>query len=94
MEDWDWIDQVAKNYRVDVLMTNAWTMDIMRLVKGFNPKLVMPGHEIEMGHTVWDRLPFWGDDAYLGLNYAELKKSKYPVVVTTWGESYWYNPGN
>lgn len=94
MADWEWIDQVAKNHRVDVLMTNAWTMDIMRLVKGFNPKLVMPGHEIEMGHTVWDRLPFWGDDQYLELNYAELKKSRYPVVVNIWGESYWYNPGN
>ena len=54
--------------------------------------LQQPGHEIEMGHTVWDRLPYWGDDAYLGLNYAELKKSKYPVVVTTWGESYHYLP--
>lgn len=90
MIDWDWIDEVGKNHKVDVLMTNAWTTDIFRMVKGFNPRLVLPGHEIELGHTVWDRLPFWGDDAYLGLNYAELKKSEYPVVVTVWGESYWY----
>lgn len=88
MIDHEWIDEVAKNHRVDVLMPNAWTMDIYRIVKGFDPKLVMPGHEIEMGHTVWDRLPFWGDDQYLELNYAELKKSKYPVVVMIWGESY------
>lgn len=94
MIDWEWIDKIKDTQKVDVLMTNAWTMDIMRMVKGFNPKLVLPGHEIEMGHTVWDRLPYWGDDAYLGLNYAELKKSKYPVVVTTWGESFLYNPGN
>jgi len=92
MVDYDWIDQVAKNHKVDVFMTNAWTMDIFRIVKGFDPKLVMPGHEIEMGHTVWDRLPYWGDDQYLELNYAELKKSKYPVVVTVWGESYQYIP--
>ena len=92
MMDWDWIDKIKDTQKVDVLMTNAWTTDIMRMVKGFNPKLVLPGHEIEMGHTVWDRLPYWGDDAYLGLNYAELKKSKYPVVVTTWGESYHYIP--
>jgi L-ascorbate metabolism protein UlaG (beta-lactamase superfamily) len=93
MIDFNWIDQVAKNHKVDVLMPNAWTTDIFRIVRGFNPKLVMPGHEIEMGHVVWDRLPYWGDDAYLGLNYAELKKSKYPVLVTVWGESYHYVPG-
>ena len=92
MMDWDWIDKIGDTQKVYVLVTNAWTTDIMRMVKGFNPKLVLPGHEIEMGHTVWDRLPYWGDDAYLGLNYAELKKSKYPVVVTTWGESYHYIP--
>jgi hypothetical protein len=90
--DWDWIDQVSKNHQVDVLMPNAWTTDIFRIVRGFNPKLILPGHEIEMGHTVWDRLPFWGDDQYLELNYAELKKSKYPVAVLVWGESYWYIP--
>jgi L-ascorbate metabolism protein UlaG (beta-lactamase superfamily) len=92
MEDWEWIDKVGKNHKVDVLMPIAWTMDIMRMVKGFNPKLVMPGHELELGHTVWDRLPFWGDDEYLKLNYAELKKSDYPVVVLSWGESYHFIP--
>jgi L-ascorbate metabolism protein UlaG (beta-lactamase superfamily) len=90
MIDYYWIDQVLKNHRVDILMPAAWTMDICRIVKGFNPLLVVPGHEIEMGHTVWDRLPFWGDDQYLELNYADLKRSKYPVVVLVWGESYHY----
>lgn len=92
MTDFEWIDRVAENYDVDVLMPIAWTTDIFRIVKGFNPKLVMPGHELELGHTVWDRLPYWGDDEYLGLNYAELKASKYPVVVLVWGESYQYIP--
>jgi len=92
MIDWDWIDKVGKKHKVDVLMPIAWTMDIMRMVKGFNPKMVLPGHEQELGHTVWDRLPFWGDDEYLQLNYAELKKSDYPVVVLVWGESYHFVP--
>ena len=92
MMDWNWIDKVGQNHRVDILMPNAWTTDIIRIVKGFNPSLVVPGHEIELGHTVWDRLPFWGDDKYLELNYADLKKSKYPVLVLVWGESYHYNP--
>lgn len=90
MADFEWIDQVSKNHNVDILMTNAWTTDIFRIVKGFDPKLVLPGHELELGHTVWDRLPYWGDDAYLKLNYAELKKSKYPVVALIWGESFGY----
>ena len=92
MIDYDWIDQVAKHHKVDVLMPNAWTMDILRVTKGFNPKLVLPGHEIEMGHTVWDRLPYWGDDQYLELTYEKLKKSSYPVLVMVWGESYHYIP--
>lgn len=94
MMDWEWIDQIGKKYQVDVLMTNAWTTDIMRIVRGVLPKLVLPGHEIELGHTVWDRLPFWGDDEYLGLNYHELKKSEFPVFVLVWGESYLYVPNS
>jgi len=92
MIDYDWIDQVAKNNHVDVLMPNAWTMDIFRIVRGFNPELVVPGHELELGHTVWDRLPYWGDDEYLELNYGELKRSEYSVVVMIWGESYHFCP--
>ncbi len=88
MKDYEWIDQVAKKYKVDLLMTNCWTNDILRIVKGFNPRLVFPGHELELGHTVWDRVPFWGDDEYLELNYNQLKTSVYPVVVLVWGEGY------
>ncbi len=90
MVDFEWIDKVSEKNKVDILIPNAWTMDICRIVKGFDPKLVIPGHELELGHTVWDRLPYWGDDEYLELNYAELKKSKYPVVVMIFGESYHY----
>jgi len=92
MPDFEWIDKVAKNHKVDILMPNAWTMDISRIVKGFNPALVLPGHELELGHSVWDRLPYWGDDAYLELNYKQLKASKYPVVALIWGESISYAP--
>ena len=90
MIDFKWMDKVAQKYNVDIMMPTAWTTDIFRIVRGFNPKLVLPGHELELGHTVWDRLPFWGDEKYLGLNYSELKQSKYPVVVMVWGESYHY----
>ena len=94
MIDYEWIDKVAENYQVDIMMPSGWTTDIFRIVKGFNPKLVMPGHELELGHTVWDRLPFWGDDKYLELTYKELKTSKYPVLVMLWGESVHYTSVN
>jgi glyoxylase-like metal-dependent hydrolase (beta-lactamase superfamily II) len=94
MVDFEWIDEVAKHHDVDIMMPNAWTTDILRQVKAFDPKVVLPGHELELGHTVWDRLPYWGDDAYLGLNYEELKKSNYPVIALIWGESYHYYKEN
>lgn len=90
MIDYEWIDEVKDYHEVDIYMPSAWTMDIFRQVKGFNPKLVLPSHELELGHTVWDRLPFWGDDAYLELNYDDLKRSDYKVVVMLWGEDLVY----
>lgn len=92
MIDYEWIDVVKDNYDVDIMMPSGWTMDIFRIIRGFDPKLVLSSHELELGHTVWDRLPFWGDDEYLELTYKDLKASKYPVVVMLWGESYDYKP--
>ena len=90
--DYAWIDKVRDHHKVDVLMTNCWIDDIYRFTRGFNPKLVIPGHENELGHQVWDRVPYWGDVEYLHLTYPQLAKSNYPVLVMTWGESYRYRP--
>ncbi len=83
--DWDWIDEVGIKNRVDVLFPNCWTPDIHRVVKGFNPKLVITGHENEMGHTIDHRESNW-------LTYTRLKGSPYPFLLLTWGESYHYIP--
>ena len=91
MIDYDWIDHVAENHRIDVLMPPCWTNEIYRIVKGFNPKLVIPGHENELGHTLDDRVPFWGDSEFLELTYPELKKSAYKTLIMTWGETYHYH---
>jgi L-ascorbate metabolism protein UlaG (beta-lactamase superfamily) len=91
-EDYAWIDKVHEHHKVDVYMTNCWGNDLFRDVRGFDPKLVLPGHENEMGHPMWDRVPYWGDSEYLQITYPQLKASKYPVVVMTWGESYHYQP--
>ena len=46
----------------------------------------------ELGHSIDDRVPFWDDSEYLELTYPELKKSEYPLILMTWGESYHYLP--
>jgi len=92
MVDYEWIDHVKEHFKVDILLPPSWTNEILRIVQGFNPGLVIPGHENELGHTLDDRVPFWGDSEYLELTYAELKASNYPVVLMTWGESYHYTP--
>lgn len=92
MIDYDWIDTVAKNYSVDILLPPSWTNELYRIVKGFDPKLVIPGHENELGHTVDDRVPFWGDIEYLELTNDELFESETPVIQMIWGESFHYIP--
>ena len=92
MIDYEWIDRVKDHHKVDILLPPSWTNEIHRIVMGFDPKLVIPGHENELGHSLDDRVPFWGDSEFLELTYAELKASNYPVVIMTWGESYHYFP--
>ena len=93
-EDFKWIDRVHESHRVDVLMTNNWTNDIFRMVRGFDPKVVFTGHENELGHQLWDRVPYWGDATYIVSNINELKASKYAVVPMAWGEKYRYTPAS
>lgn len=88
--DYSWIDEVWKKHKVDVLFPPCWTNEIERIVRGFRPKLVIPGHQNELGHPVDDRVPYWGDSDFLGLTYPQLKKSKFPLVTLTWGESLSY----
>ena len=92
MIDYDWIDHVAEQHNVDIFLPNCWTNELYRIVKGFDPKIVIPGHENELGHPVYDRVPFWGDSEYLELTYPELKASDYPLILMTWGESWHFLP--
>jgi L-ascorbate metabolism protein UlaG (beta-lactamase superfamily) len=94
LADYPWIDEVARHHHVDVLLPPCWTNEILRIANGFHPVLILPGHENELGHPVDDRVPFWGDSEFLQLTYPELKRSAYPVIVMTWGESIHYQaPG-
>jgi len=85
-EDFVWIDEVGQRFRVDVVFPNCWTTDIARLAEGFHPNLIMTGHENEMNHTVDHREANF-------LTYTRLRKSNYPSLLMTWGESFHYIPG-
>ena len=86
-EDFSWIDKVGDKFKVDVLMVNAWTVSPdLRLPKGFRPKLIIPGHENELGHTVDHREPYWLNPVRFG-NFRTL-----PWVELFWGEKYSYHP--
>jgi L-ascorbate metabolism protein UlaG (beta-lactamase superfamily) len=94
--DFAWIDSVGSNHRVDVLLPNCWTTDIVRTVRGFDPELVITGHENEMGHTIDHREPYWltyqrkiGSDRFGG---SRLIGYDVPLLVMTWGEAYHYRP--
>jgi len=84
-DDFTWIDEVGRNHNVDLLLPNCWTTDISRMIRGFDPKLVITGHENELGHSVDHREPFW-------LTYDRLQDANAPFLLMTWGESFHYRP--
>jgi len=81
--DFDWIATIGSNHPVDVLLPNCWTDDIKRVARGVNPRLIITGHENEMGHTVDHREDYTQ-------TYNHLFGTLYPFLVMTWGESYHY----
>ncbi len=82
--DFDWIAQIGSRHRVDLLLPNCWTTDIQRVARGINPRLIITGHENEMGHTVDHREDYTQ-------TYNHLFGTRYPFIVMGWGESYVYS---
>jgi L-ascorbate metabolism protein UlaG (beta-lactamase superfamily) len=78
-----WIDRVQEKFEVDVLLPNCWTTDLRRLIAGTQPRLVITGHENEMGHPVDHREAF-------SKTYAHIAEEPTPVLVMAWGERYHY----
>ncbi len=81
--DFDWIMRVGSQHSVDVLLPNCWTTDIQRMLRGIHPKLVLTGHENEMGHTIDHREDYTQ-------TYNHLFGTPYPFSVMSWGESFFY----
>jgi L-ascorbate metabolism protein UlaG (beta-lactamase superfamily) len=84
-EDIPWIATVKNHIpKVDVLLINCWAMELKTHVDGFNPELVITGHENEMGHTIDHREAYW-------MSYLKLDELEYPYSLMTWGECYDFN---
>ncbi len=81
--DFDWIAHIGYQHAVDVLLPNCWTTNIHRMARGVNPRLIITGHENEMGHVVAHREDYTQ-------TYNRLFGSPYPFLVMTWGESFHY----
>lgn len=84
-DDFAWIDGVGEKHRVDVLMPNCWAPELPRMIAGFRPSLVIPGHQNELDHTIDHREPYWLDPVRLGKEVSR-------TVILAWGESYEYIP--
>lgn len=82
-KDLEWITQIGKTQKTDVLLLHCWMHDIEDVVKGIAPKLVISGHENEMAHTVDHREPYW-------LTLRRMKSIISPFLVMAWGESFQY----
>ncbi len=85
-KDMEWIDNVHKEVDIDVLIMECWINQEPRAIAGYAPKLIISGHEDEMGHTIDHREAFW-------LTYykmEEVYKVKTPYVIMGWGEWYTY----
>lgn len=81
-KDMEWLSQINRQIpEPDVLIVNCWTLHLNLLVDDFNPKLVITGHENELGHTIDHREPYW-------LSFQKLEQISKPYVLMTWGEYY------
>jgi L-ascorbate metabolism protein UlaG (beta-lactamase superfamily) len=79
--DFEWMAHIGSRHNVDVMLPNCWTMDIQRMARGVNPRLIITGHENEMAHTVPHREDYTQ-------TWNRLHGSQYPLVLMTWGESF------
>lgn len=84
-DDLNWIDKIGDQYSIDVLMINSWSYyPEYRLARGFRPRLIIPGHENELNHTIDHREPYW-------LNYTRLGNDpSWPWIQMAPGEKYHY----
>lgn len=80
-EDLKWLlNSPDKIPAVDVLMLNCWANSLNETANAFKPKLVVTGHENELGHTIDHREAYWR-------SYDKHAAMPLKTLLLTWGES-------
>lgn len=82
-KDLEWIQNAHKSSKIDILLMNCWAPALLKTIQGFAPKLVITGHENEMGHSVDHREAYW-------LTINKLENCQTPWIVLSWGEAFKY----
>lgn len=86
-EDLPWLKEVSKKLArpLDILIIDCWAMELKDTIEGFSPRLVVSGHENEMGHTIDHREAFW-----LTQYKFDSMNLSIPSVILCWGEGFRY----
>ena len=80
------IDQVHKTYKIDILLLNCWVNSMERTIRGFNPKILITGHENELEHSIDHREAYW-----MTIKKMErMPELNVPNILMTWGEWFVY----
>jgi L-ascorbate metabolism protein UlaG (beta-lactamase superfamily) len=83
-EDINWIKTLGNKIpKIDVLMINCWANSLYDTIEGLSPKVVLTGHENELGHTIDHRESYW-------TSYIKLGDIKRKNCLMTWGEMFSY----
>lgn len=77
------IKNIKNEVETDILLLHCWMPNIEEALTGINPRLIITGHENELGHTIDHREPYW-------LTFNKMKSIKVPHVIMAWGEYYHY----
>lgn len=68
---------------LDILIVNGWAMRLKETIEGFSPRLVISGHENEMGHGIDHREAFW-----LSQYKFDEMSLPMPTIVLVWAERF------
>ena len=80
-EDMQWIQSAYSRLpKIDALLVICWSMHLQEFVNGFQPQIVISGHENEiLYHGIDHREAYW-------LSYEKFDTIRQPYCLMTWGE--------
>lgn len=85
--DHEWLFKAPEllKKRLDIMIINGWNPELDRLVRGFNPRVILSGHENEMFHGIDHREALW-----LTQHKFDTLAFPMPSYTLVWGETFRY----